>query len=178
MASSGRLGRQALHLHIRHGMLHRHRGSVRVRSLWDAAGAAGWIGGMRTGVRFVGMPPALVRALLVFRLHVVCVLVVLFSFVPCTSPAGGAGRSRADNGPCVLLPISEGVSQAGGYARAWSSGLVGPLLFGCPACTRARVLLDLPLRWAYKPSFCFSCSCACCVGRYSRHLPSVAHIWV
>ena len=119
-----------------------------MRSLWDAAGAAGWIGGMRTGVRFVGMPPALVRALLVFRLHVVCVLVVLFSCVSCTSPAGGAGRSRADNGPCVLLPISEGVSQAGGYARAWISGFLAPLLFGCPACTRARVLLDLVMVWA------------------------------
>ena len=124
MASSGRLGHQALRLHARHGMLHQRLDSVRVRSLWDAAGAAGWIGGMRTGVRFVGMPPALVRALLVFRLHVVCVLVVLFSCVLCTSPAGGAGRSRADNGPCVPIRNLKGVSRAGGYARARSSGFL------------------------------------------------------
>ena len=77
-----------------------------------------------------------------------CSIVVLFSFVPCTSPAGGAGRSRADNGPCVLLLCSKGVSQAGGYARAWISGFLAPLLFGCPACTRARVLLDLVMVWA------------------------------
>ena len=59
---------------------------MRVRSLWDAAGAAGWIGGVRTDARFPGMPPASVRAL--------------------------------------LLPISEGVSRAGGYARAWVSGFL------------------------------------------------------
>ena len=139
MASSGRLGHQALHLHARHGMLHQRLDSVRVRSLWDAAGAVGWIGGMRTGVRFAGMPPALVRALLVFRLHVVCVLVVLFAYVPCTSPAGGAGRSRADNGPCVLLPISEGVSQAGGYARAWISGFLAHPCFSVARHARVCV---------------------------------------
>ena len=165
MAFSGRLRHGALHGHIRHGMRHRDGDSVRVRSLWDAAGAAGWIGGVCAGVLFPGMPPAFVRALLLFRLHVVCVLVVFSACSSCTLPAGGAGRSRADNGPCVLLPISEGVSQAGGYARAWISGFLAPLLFGCPACTRVRVLLALAMIWAYKPSFWFACVCACCVGR-------------
>ena len=121
---------------------------MRVRSLWDAAGAAGWIGGVWAGVLFPGMPPAFVRALLLFRLHVVCVLVVFSACSSCTLPAGGAGRSRADNGPCVLLLCSKGVSQAGGYARAWTSGFLAPLLFGCPACTRARVLSDLTRGWA------------------------------